>query len=153
MTTTMMMIRAAFVLLAIAAAWSAPRAQMTSPLPECVTATQPPAPRALPTPAKPIGLPEQFGGSCTTVLEVNRIGGAAAFWCKQRAVKPPLLYLYAVEWNAVTPALLADFSHLGTPGDNRQRIADMQAKYQTRHVLDMCDVWGPARERINAARP
>lgn len=151
MTKTMRMVA---VLLALAAVGpGGPLAQVAAQLPECKASDQPEAPRALPTPAKPIGLPEQFGGSCTTVLEVNRIGGAAAFWCKQRAVKPPLLYLYAVEWNAVTPALLADFSHLGTPGDNRQRIADMQAKYQTRHVLDMCDVWGPARERINAARP
>lgn len=124
------------------------------PWPQLPCIISPPQ-HALPNPVpRPVGTPQQLQGSCTAVYEANAIGGAVAFWCRQRAPKPPVLYLYAVRWSAVTPEMLADIAKLGLPGaDNRDRIRDMQARHQTQHVLDMCDVWGPMRERIDAARP
>ena len=133
--------------------WPPAQAQLTAPLPVCVEVDVLKPPRAVPLPVKPIGLPVQLKGSCTTVLEANTEGAAAAFWCKQTAPKPSILYLYAVEWSAITPAMVTDYATLGLPGDNRARIQSMQVKYQTKNVLDMCNVWGPARDRINAARP
>lgn len=127
-------------------------AQIPWPQPPCVLS---PPRHALPDPVpRPIGTPQQLQGSCTAVYEANTFGGAVAYWCKQRAPKPPLLYMYAVRWSAVTAEMLTDFAKLGLPGgDNRDRIRDMQAKYQTMHVLDLCEVWGPMRLRIDAARP
>ncbi len=103
---------------------------------------------------RPIGTPVQLKGSCATVLEANDVGGAVAFWCRQTAPKPPLLYLYAVRWSAITPDMLLDAAMLGLPGgDNRDRIQAMQQRHQTEHVLDMCDVWDGMRARIDAAKP
>lgn len=86
---------------------------------------------------------------CRTLIEANAIGGAAAMVCPQTG-KPPLVYLYAVRWSVVTPEMVADFTALGLPGDSKERIRAMQAKYQTMNAWDMCDVWGPMRERVNA---
>jgi hypothetical protein len=110
---------------------------------------------ALPTPVKPIGVPAQMpGGSCDiATIEVNTVGGAVAYWCRRPAPLPPLLYLYAVRWDAVTTPMMIDWMKLGLPGDDPERIVAMQGKFQTANVMDMCDVWGPARERINAAMP
>lgn len=108
----------------------------------------------VPAPAQPPGLPLQLGGSCTlATLEANAIGAAAAFWCARPAPLPAALSLYAVRWSALTPAMLADYAQLGLPGDNAERIRAMLAKHQTANVADMCDVWGPAIARINAAMP
>jgi hypothetical protein len=94
------------------------------------------------------------GGSCDiATIEVNTIGGAVAYWCRRPAPLPPLLYLYAVRWDAVTTPMMIDWMKLGLPGDDPERIVAMQTKFQTANVMDMCDVWGPARERINAAMP
>jgi hypothetical protein len=136
------------------------QAQVSLPLPACVDR----APLPLQMPAKPIGLPPALPApaiapptSSSTncgpaMLEANAVGGAAAYYCRQPG-GAPVLYLYAVRWSAVTPAMVADFAALGLPGDNAERIRAMQATYQTSNVYDMCDVWGPMRERINAAMP
>lgn len=124
--------------------------ELTQPLPPCVDRAE-----ALPAPvaARPIGLPPVLDGRCRWVLpEVNAVGAAAAWWC-ERENKPPLLIPYAVEWAAVTPEMRDDFVALMWPGDRAARMQAMQAKYGTKHFLDMCNVWGPMRERINAARP
>ena len=131
----------------------------TAPLPAC--ADRPPL-ATLPVPVAPSGIPEPLRLSlapadstipvCKTVIEVNAVGGAAAFWCGA-AGKAPELSLYAVRWSVVTPDMVTDFMQLGLPGNSRERIRAMQAKYQTTNVWDMCDVWGPARDRINAAMP
>jgi len=128
----------------------AANAQILIPLQPCIT-DRPDLP--LPTPAKPVGLPQQMQGDCTSVIEANGVGAAAAFWCKRPAPQPPKLYLYAVRWDAITPAMLTDYAALGLPGDNAERIRAMQAKYQTKSAWDMCEVWEPMRERINAAMP
>ncbi len=124
--------------------------EITQPLPPCVDRGAPlPAPVAV----RPIGLPPVLDGRCHWVLpEVNAVGAAAAWWC-ERENKPPLLIPYAVEWAAVTPEMRDDFVALMWPGDRAARMQAMQTKYGTKHFLDMCNVWGPMRERINAARP
>lgn len=128
--------------------------QIPWPLPECVES---PPLRALPKPVpRPIGTPLQLKGSCPAVYELNEYGLAVAFWCKQAPPKPPVLHLYAVRTEFVQshPELLVDIAMLGLPGaDNRDRIQQLQSKYQTVHVLDMCEVWEPMRSRIDAARP
>ena len=129
----------------------AAQAQLALPLQPC-TADRPDL--AVPAAVRPAGLPQQLGGQCTLgVIEANANGAAAAYWCAHPAPAPATLYLYAVRWSAITPAMLADYAQLGLPGDNAERIRAMQAKYQTANVADMCDVWGPAIARINAAMP
>lgn len=134
----------------LALAFATPAAaQVTFPLPPCEA--RPPLP--VPAASAPAGLPMQWGGSCTAAVEANTVGAAAALFCP-RPVGPAAAYLYAVRWSAVTPAMAADFAMLGLPGgDGRERVRAFQAKYQTANVWDMCDVWGPARERFNAAMP
>ena len=135
----------------IAALWAsgAIAYEITQPLPPCENR----APLAAPVAARPIGLPPILDGQCKWVLpEVNTVGAAAAWWC-ERPDKPPLLIPYAVEWASVTPEMRDDFVALMWPGDRAARMQAMQAKYGTKHFLDMCNVWGPMRERINAARP
>lgn len=134
------------VLLSVAA-----NAQIALPLQPCIT-DRPDWP--VPTAAKPAGLPQSLGGQCgLPIVEANAVGAAAAYWCAQPAPQPAKLYLYAVRWSAITPAMLVDYAALGLPGDNAERIRAMQAKYQTSNVFDMCDVWEPAIARINAAMP
>lgn len=140
-----------FIALSLALFAGLAHAQLLIPLQECIT-DRPDLP--LPVPTKPPGVPPQLGGTCTlAVIETNAIGGAAAYWCPQPAPLPPHLSIDAVRWSEVTPAMLVDFAQLGLPGDNAERIRAMRAKYQTANVADMCDVWGPARLRINAAMP
>ena len=138
----------AFILLVLA---TAAQAQIALPLLPCQDIV---TPRPLTAAVRPAGLPPQLSGTCgTPVLESNTTGAAAAYWCTNPPPAPPALYLYAVRWSAITAPMLADFARLGLPGDNAARIVAMQAKYQTESVWDMCDVWEPARERINAAMP
>ena len=130
---------------------TAAQAQLALPLQPC-SADRPDLP--VPAAVRPAGLPQQFGGQCTLgVIEANATGAAAAYWCARPAPAPAALYLYAVRWSAITPSMLADYAMLGLPGDNAERIRAMQAKYQTANVADMCDVWGPAIDRINASMP
>lgn len=127
-------------------------AQVTLPLPACVD--RPPLP--LQTPTRAAGLPPPLTETPTCgapMIEANAIGGAAAWFCKPAIGGAPVLHLYAVRWKDLTPAMVADFSQLALPGDNAERIRAMQAKHQTANVFDLCDVWGPMRERINASIP
>ena len=120
-------------------------AQSTLPIPPCEDR----APLPLPTAVAPAGVPKQIGGTCEVLVEHNLVGVAAALLCVQ-AGTPVSLSLYAVRHTSVTPAMVVDFLTLGLPGDNRERIRAIQAKYQDTNVWDMCDVWGPMRERINS---
>ncbi len=126
----------------------AARAQAGSPLPVCVQAS----PRPAPAPAAPECLPAALGGPGALILEANSVGAAAAWWCA-----PPggrvALKLYAVRWASMTPGMALDAAALGLPGDNAARIKAMLERHQTGSSLDMCDVWGPIRDRINAAMP
>jgi len=127
-------------------------AQVSLPLPPCEN--RPPLPLQVPT--RPAGLPPPLTEAPTCeapMLEANAIGGAAAWFCKPAIGGAPVLYLYAVRWSALTPAMVADLAQLALPGDNAERIRAMQAKHQTTNVFDMCDVWGPMRERINSSIP
>lgn len=130
---------------------TAAQAQLAVPLQPCA-ADRPDLP--VPAAVRPAGLPQQLGGQCTLgVFEANANGAAVAYWCAHPAPTPATLYLYAVRWSAITPAMLADYAQLGLPGDNAERIRAMQARYQTANIADMCDVWGPAIDRINASMP
>jgi hypothetical protein len=119
---------------------------VTFPLPACIDRPLLPVPAV----SAPAGLPAQWGGSCSLTLESNSKGGAALLVCPQPS-GPPRHNLYAVRWPAVTPAMMADAAMLGLPGDNAARVQAMLARYGTLHVLDMCDVWGHARDRFNSA--
>lgn len=135
---------------ALAAALPA-RAQIALPLLPCQDIV---APRPLTTAVRPAGLPPQLGGSCTApIIESNATGAAVAWWCPRAAPQPPLLHLYAVRWDYINATLLLDYATLGLPGDNAERVRAMTARYQNQSVWDMCDVWEPMRERINAAMP
>lgn len=135
---------------ALALLAAAPRAlgQAGTPLPACVAA----APRPAPPAVAPACLPAALGGPGALILEANATGAAAAWWCAP-AGGAVSLQLYAVRWSAITPAMVLDFAVLGLAGDNSARIKAMRERHQTGHALDMCDVWGPIRERINAAMP
>lgn len=110
-------------------------------------------PRPVPTTSvKPICLPAPQGAGTVPVLESNEFGAAAAWWCK-RAGKEPLLYLYAVRWDAVTTALVTDLVFGALSTGKTAAIQTVTARHQTSHILDMCDVWGPAASRIAAAKP
>lgn len=122
-------------------------AQIHWPLPPC---DGPALTHALPTPPLPVGLPPQIGGACSVEIEANDVGFAAALICPAQHGKPAA-YIYAVRRSAITASMVMDFAMLGLPGDNATRIRDMQARHQTANVWDMCDVWGPARERFNTA--
>jgi hypothetical protein len=63
------------------------------------------------------------------------------------------LYLYAVRWDAVTSGLVTDLVLGALASAQTTAIQAAHAKHQTRNVRDMCEVWGPARERILAAKP
>lgn len=125
----------------------AAHAQMTWPLPACVERA------ALPKPAPftPGGFPVQWSGACTTGVEVNAVGAAAVMFCPQPAVGGYQISMYAVRWSAVTSAMVADFAALPMAADKPAAIRAMQQRHATAHVWDMCDVWGPARERWNTA--
>ena len=141
----------ALVLLAALMVATTAQAQIALPLLPCMDIV---TPRPVTTALRPAGLPPQYGGTCSLpIIESNATGAAAAYWCATPPPASPALYLYAVRWSAVTVPMLADFALLGLPGDNAERIRAMRAKYQTENVWDMCDVWEPMRERINAAMP
>lgn len=105
------------------------------------------------TAAKPVCLPAPAGAGTALVVESNDAGIAGAWWCKGATGKPPTLYLYAVRWESLTTAMLTDAALVALSSAKTAAIQAHQLKYQTSDIRDMCDVWGPARERINAARP
>lgn len=94
------------------------------------------------------------GAGTAMIVESNDAGAAAAWWCKATSkAKGPTLYLYAVRWESLTTAMLADAALVGLSGAKAAGIQAHLLKYQTSNIRDMCDVWGPARERILAAKP
>lgn len=105
------------------------------------------------TAAKPQCLPAPKGAGTAPIVESNIAGAAAAWWCKQPGGKPPVLYLYAVRWEAITPALVTDLVLGALAGARTGAIQTATLKHQTTDIRDMCDVWGPAVPRIAAAKP
>jgi hypothetical protein len=106
------------------------------------------------TAAKPACLPAPAGTGTAPIVESNDSGIAGAWWCKaSSASKPPRLYLYAVRWDAMTTAMLADAAIVALSGSKTAAMQAHLLKYQTSDIRDMCDVWGPARDRILAAKP
>lgn len=120
---------------------------------DCVVSAEPLF--AVPTTAaKPVCLPAPTGAGTAMIVESNDAGAAAAWWCKATSkAKGPTLYLYAVRWESLTTAMLADAALVGLSGAKAAGIQAHLLKYQTSSIRDMCDVWGPARERILAAKP
>jgi hypothetical protein len=99
-------------------------------------------------------LPAEINGSGThAVLEFNAAGAAVSWWCPDRF--RPRLTLYAVRWEALTPALHAELNALWRAADKRAAIERMSAEYADTPLLSprLYDVWSPARARILAARP
>lgn len=105
------------------------------------------------TAAKPACLPAPAGAGTAPILETNDYGMAGAWWCKSSSGKPPTLYLYAVRWESLTTAMLTDATLVALSSAKTTTIQAHLLKYQTADIRDMCDVWGPARERILAAKP
>lgn len=112
-------------------------------------------PLALPSPRLPPGLPKQLGGNCTPALvTADGVGGAVGWWCPRITPENAQLALYAVKWDAVTLPMLVDFTLLLLPGvDNTAKLLEMQTKYQSLNIRDMCNVWNPLAARLNAIYP
>ena len=114
-------------------------------------------PLALPAPRLPPGLPKQLKGTvCTEALVTADMKGAAVgWWCPR--ITPENAQIagpYAVKWDAITLPMLVDFGMLLMPGvDTGAKLLEMQTKYQTLNILDMCDVWHPLVDRLNAIYP
>jgi hypothetical protein len=109
----------------------------------------PPPPRFAP------GLPKQFKGQCTEALITgNWKGGAVGWWCPKVTPEKAQIAIYAVTWESLTLPMLIDFGMLLMPGvDNAAKMLEMQTKYQSLSILDMCDIWNPIAARLNAIYP
>ena len=120
---------------------------------ECVYSAEPLF--AVPTTAaKPICLPAPAGAGTAPIIESNEFGVAGAWWCKaSSASAAPKLYLYAARWEALTTAMLADAAIVALSSAKTTAVQAHLLKYQTENIRDMCEVWGPARDRILAAKP
>jgi len=101
-----------------------------------------------------LGLPKQLGGNCTeAVLTADGVGGAAAYWCAQPEPELARLRLFAVKWDNVTAPMVLDFTSLFLMSEKSARIVEIHKKYQTFHIMDMCDIWHPLVDRLNAIYP
>jgi hypothetical protein len=119
---------------------------------KCVVSSTPLYP--VPTTAtKPAVLPSPKGAGTVPIVEVNDAGVAVAWWKNPTKTTPPVLYLYAVRWDAITPGLATDLLGIALASSPTAAIQSTTLKHQTEHILDMCDVWGPAAARITAAKP
>jgi hypothetical protein len=109
----------------------------------------PPPPRFAP------GLPKQLKGPCTEALITgNWKGGAVGWWCPKVTPEKAQIALYAVTWERLTLPMLVDFGMLLMPGvDNAEKMKEMQTKYQSLDLLDMCDIWNPIAANLNAIYP
>lgn len=118
----------------------------------CIVSAEPlyPVPT---TAAKPMCLPAPAGAGTALVIESNDAGVAGAWWCKGASGKPPTLYLYAARWDSMSTTMLADAAVVALSSAKTSAIQAHLAKYQTADIRDMCDVWGPAAERIRALKP
>jgi hypothetical protein len=99
-------------------------------------------------------LPAEVNGSGTqAVVEFNAAGAAVAWWCPERF--RPRLSLYAVRWEALTPALHAELTALWRAADKSAEIERVRAAYADTPLLSpgLHEVWSPARDRIRANRP
>jgi len=113
-------------------------------------------PLALPPPLNSagLGLPKQLGGVCTeAIVTADGKGGAVGYWCPQVEPEKARLRLFAVQWDKVTLPMVLDFSQLLLLADKEAKIADIHRKYQSLHIQDMCDIWHPLVDRLNAVYP
>ncbi len=148
----------AMLVLLLALAGASASAQLTMPDGR-LNATCAPTPRVPPLPVPPVvarsGLPTQLGGNCTEALVTADSNGAAAgWWCPQPSPDNARVRLFAVKWSAITLPMLIDFGKLALPlVDREAAITEMNRKYSSLHILDMCDVWNPLVARLNAIYP
>jgi hypothetical protein len=122
----------------------------------CGTVPRDPPLAVPPPPRFPPGLPKQLGGKvCTEALvTADAFGGAVGWWCPKVTPEKAQLAIYAITWSAVTLPMLVDLASLGMPGvDPAARLLSMQTKYQSMHINDMCNVWHPLVDRLNAIYP
>jgi len=80
-------------------------------------------------------------------------GGAVGYWCAQSEPEGARLYLFAAEWDKITMPMVLDFSAMILMSDKTTRITDMHKKYQSLNIRDMCDIWNPLVDRLNAIYP
>lgn len=138
------------ILAAMIPAFAGAQAWLTTP---CVESDEPlyPVPTTAP---KPVCLPAPQGAGSLPVVETNGVGVAVAWWCKGSSLaKPPLLYLYAVRWDYVSTGLVTDLLLGALSSSKTSAIQTTLKKHQNSDIRDMCDVWGPAVERIRTSRP
>jgi hypothetical protein len=109
----------------------------------------PPPPRFAP------GLPKQLKGPCTEfLLTGNWKGGAVGWWCPKITPEKAQIAIYAVTWESLTLPMLVDAGMLLMPFvDTAAKMLEMQTKYQSLSILDMCDIWGPLAPRLNEIYP
>lgn len=103
-----------------------------------------------------VELPAQIGGKGTPArIDFNSKGIAIGWWVPM--VGRVKLYLHAVTWEylVANPGLAARLALLAaSPTPNSATVAAIGAAYPpTRHILDMCDVWGPLVAPLNASKP
>lgn len=117
-----------------------------------------------PTPVKPPGLPAQVApvagekAICGSyVVGYAPTGIAFGYWCQAAPDRHPYPVLGAVRRESITPEMVADWAAIAFAPDRPEAIRLFQAKHQTTHFYNMCDVWGhPStdwRMRFNAAMP
>lgn len=117
----------------------------------------------LPVPPPPRSfacLPKQIGGTGTDYITgTNAKGAALGWWCPQVEPEKARLALFAVKWDAATPAMAADFARLAAHALARnqtevQNVAiEMTTRYATLNIRDMCDVWASVVAPLNAIHP
>lgn len=113
-------------------------------------------PLAVPPPMNStgFGVPKQLGGNCTeAIMTADGVGGAVGWWCAQPEPERARLYLFAVEWDKITMPMVLDFGQLLLMSDKAARITQMHRTYQSLNIRDMCNIWNPLVDRLNAVYP
>ena len=113
----------------------------------------PVAQKSIPTQAE---MPKQLKGNGTVAItEVNVHGVAAGWWLRDGDTVR--LRLYAVTWWYLFshPELIVRLTALViAPGGDAAQAAAIGAAYEpTLNLRDMCDVWNPMVDRLNAVFP
>ena len=84
-------------------------------------------------------------------------GVVGGYWCQAAPDRHPYPVMGAVRWSFFTPEMMADLAAIPLASDSAEAARLFQAKHQTTHFYNMCDVWGhPStdwRQRFNAAMP
>lgn len=92
--------------------------------------------------------PIELGGTGSrSVIEVNRHGVAAGWWCGERAVR------IAATWQAMQGPLGADLVSAAVRPDRNAAAADLWARHATTPEGALIEVWEPLLPRLAAAKP